>query len=99
MGPWRRTSPSCPELLRWINSIASAAGSLHSRRAAPTTPTSVMIAEAVATVHDRRRYSGEWPEVLKEETAKRVAEEQQRLAEEQRRTAANRAVYERSLPR
>jgi hypothetical protein len=42
---------------------------------------------------------GEWYVALKEDTARRVAEEQQRLAEEQRRTAEDKVAYERSLPR
>jgi hypothetical protein len=66
---------------------------------APTTPASVMIAETVATIHDGRRYSSAWPEMLKQENARRVAEEQNRIEQEQRRTAEDKSSYERSLPR
>lgn len=63
------------------------------------TPASVMIAEAVAAVHDPRRHSGDWAAALREENARRVAEEQQRIEQEARRTTEDKAAYERALPR
>jgi hypothetical protein len=64
-----------------------------------TTPTSVLISEAVSSVHDRRRYSAEWSAALAEETAARKLEEQQRITEEQQRSAQAKHEYEKSLPR
>jgi len=62
-------------------------------------PASVLLAEAVAAVHDPRRYSSEWPEALREEKAKRIAEEQKRIEQEAARAAEDKAAYEASLPR
>jgi hypothetical protein len=62
-------------------------------------PAAVLVAETVATIHDGRRYSSAWPEMLKQENAKRVAEEQQRIEEQRRSDAEAKRDYERSLPR
>jgi len=62
-------------------------------------PAAVLLAETVATIHDGRRYSSAWPEMLKQENAKRVAEEQQRIEEQRRSDAEAKRDYERSLPR
>lgn len=64
-----------------------------------STPASVLLSESIATVHDRRRYSGEWPEALREETEQRKAQEQKLIADEAVRVAAEKAAYERALPR
>jgi hypothetical protein len=90
-----RDQPSLTRELRlpdWVESCKLA-------YPAPTTPASVMIAETVSSVHDRRRHSSLWPEALREENARRVAEEQKRIEQEQRRVAADKAAYEASLPR
>ncbi len=65
----------------------------------PTTPASVMVAGSVAAVHDPRRYSADWREAPREETDRRVAEEEKRIADEAARVTEDKAVYERSLPR
>jgi hypothetical protein len=62
-------------------------------------PASVLLSEAVATVHNRKRHSADWAEAMKEDAARRVAEEQERIQAEEQHTAADKAAYERSLPR
>jgi hypothetical protein len=63
------------------------------------TPAAVLLSESIASQGDPRRHSSEWYQVLREDNARRVAEEQKRIEQEQRHTAEERAVYERSLPR
>ena len=67
---------------------------------APQTPASVLLSESIAATHDDpRRHSADWHEVLKEDGARRVAEEQQRVEQEAAHVAEDKAAYERSLPR
>ncbi len=61
-------------------------------------PASVLLAESMST-SDPRRHSANWFEVLHEDNARRIAEEQQRIAEEQRRSERAKHEYERTLPR
>ncbi len=63
------------------------------------TPASVLLAESIASQGDPRRHSGEWYRVLAEDVERRKAEEQQRIEAAQRGVAADKAAYERSLPR
>jgi hypothetical protein len=63
----------------------------------PQPSAGVMIAEAMPT--SDRRYSRDWPEVLKAETAKRIAEEERRIESEAAATAESKREYERALPR
>jgi hypothetical protein len=65
----------------------------------PQTPAAVLLAGSVAATHDPRRYSADWREALREETDRRVAEEQKRLEQEAARVAEDKTAYERSLPR
>jgi hypothetical protein len=56
-----------------------------------------MIALSMPT--DAPRYSRDWPEVQRAETAQRRADEQKLIEDEAARTAESKREYERSLPR
>ncbi len=90
-----RDQPSLTRELRLPDWVESAKLAWPAR----AVPASVLLSEAVSSIHDPRRHSGDWHEVLKEDNARRIAEEQRRIADEQQHAEESRRAYERSLPR
>jgi hypothetical protein len=93
MDSFTRDTPSVGRELRlpdWQDSVRMA-------WPPPSIPAAALLAAAMPTDHPR--YSRDWPEVLKAETAARRADEQKRIEAEAARSAEAKREYERALPR